>query len=118
MGAKRGDVRQTLLSVSPDPRLLISRTQVLRSAGYEVIAAIDRHVAVIAAANRSVDLAILCHAFSEDESESIEHDLRMVHPGVVVLQLQQVRGLKSKGQSLDPDVLLQKVRDALSGREV
>ncbi len=112
----REAIRPTILSISPDFGILLSRTQILRSAGYEVIAALNRHVAVLAAANHAVDLALVCHAFPTDESESLEHDLRTVHPGVAVLQLHDFDSLQMREDGLGPQMLLQMVKAALSQR--
>ena len=46
MGGKREAARQTILSLSPDSGLLLSRTQLLKSAGYDVIAAPNRQLAI------------------------------------------------------------------------
>jgi DNA-binding NtrC family response regulator len=116
MAGTRQAARYTILSVSPDPGLLLSRSQVLKSAGYDVIAAINRRVAIVAAANRAVDLAILCHAFSEEESDSIEHDLHTVHPGMAVLQLHDHERMEMREQGLGPELFLHMVRAALTCR--
>jgi hypothetical protein len=116
MPTARSIPRPTILSVSPDPGLLFSRTQILKSSGYQVIAAMNRHVAVLAAANHGVDLAILCHALDREEVEEIEHDLLIVHPGLAILQLQDYERMEVREYGLSPELLLQMVGAALTAR--
>jgi hypothetical protein len=114
MPVARALVRPTILSVSPDAGLLFARTQILKNAGYDVIAAMNRHVAIVAAANHALDLALLCNAFREEEAESIEHDLFVVCPQLAVLQLGELLRSAGSGQDLSPEQLLLAVRASLT----
>lgn len=107
-------VKPTILCVSPDLGLLISRSQILRHAGYDVIAAVNRHIAVLAVANHQVDLALLCYAFPRDEAEQIEHDLLTISPQLSIVQLQDYDGMEMKEEAHSPEMLRHLVRAALS----
>ena len=111
-------VPPTILSVSHDPGLLVARTQVLKSSGYDVIAALDKHVAILAAANHVVDLALLCYSIQIDEAEAIEHDLALVRPGLFILRLQDYEPLDVREYGFSPEYLLQLVRAALTSRTI
>jgi len=107
-------VKSTILCASPDPGLLIARAQILKLDGYEVIAAVNRHIAVLAAANHQVDLALICFAFALEESEELEHDLLTVSPTLAVVKLQDYDGMRMKQEGHSPELLRQLVRAALS----
>ena len=106
-------MRTTILCVSPDPGLLISRSQILRHDGYEVIAAVNRHVAILAAANHQVDLALICYAFQNNEAEALEHDLLTVRPGLGIVLLQNYEGMTMNEEGNSPEMLRHLVRAAL-----
>src|SRR4051812_40982948 len=107
-------VKPTILCASPDPGLLVSRSQILKYDGYDVIAAVNRHVAVLAAANHQVDLALICYAFPRDEAEGLEHDLLTVSPRLGVIRLKDFDDMEMKEEGHSPELLRHLVRAALS----
>src|SRR3954468_19789151 len=117
MASVRKPLEHTILCFSPVARLLFSRSQLLKSAGYEVISAMDRNVAVMAVANFSVDLAVLCDSLAQSEAESIEHDLLTIHPSLVVLQLGEV-GNVPFDEPLTPERFISVVGSALTPRNL
>lgn len=103
----------TILSVGTDEVLLNSRNEVLRHAGYTVIPARNCHEAVVAATSHSIDIAVICFSFSQEEASKIAHDLEVVNPNLRSLVLNDFENVALREQATSPEFLLHMLRAAL-----
>jgi hypothetical protein len=105
-----------LLSVGYDLSLLLTRNELLRSGGFTVVPAINRHQAILAAANQPVVAAILCHSISAQDAANLAHDLDIVRPGMTILRLRDYPDLSLREAAVSSELVLQMVRAAVRCR--
>lgn len=108
----------TILSVGLDDGLLNSRNAVLRHAGYHVIAARNRHEAIMAAADSGIEIAVICFSFPSDEAHKLAHDLEVVNPHLHAMVLNDFDSLTLREEASRPDFLLHMIRAALTPRDL
>ena len=107
----------TILSVGLDEGLLSSRNAVLRHAGYRVVSARNRHEAILAAADSSVEIAVICFSFLLEDAHKLAHDLEVVNPHLHAMVLNDFDSLTLREEASRPDFLLHMVRAALTPRK-
>ena len=101
-----------IVYIAVDVARLVSRVQLLKSAGYAVIATTSRHVAVLAAGDHGIDGVIVCDSLSPGEDESLAYGLAIVAPRTAVLR---VRELTDDGLAVEA-YLVSKVNELFRGR--
>src|SRR5277367_840999 len=121
MSAPLEKAMPTILAVSQDAGLLITRTAVLRRCHAEVVAA-EADEAKILLKTRLFDLVVLCHTLSpedRDELVSLAHWLTNDSYSLEVLMMNELewgRSSKADHASSQPEALVQKVLEMLAPR--